>query len=371
MRPSLIAHVLFRLDYGGMENGLVNLLNRLPVGNYRHAVICLTDFTSFRDRINDPDIAVHAIAKQPGQDPRAYLRLRSLFRQIRPQIVHTRNTGVLDCAFVAAASGVPIRVHGYHGWDIDDLHGMRLKRRVFRRALHPFVTRFVTVSEDLRAWLVKNEGVAEHRIEQIYNGVDTDRFSPSDSPVQAADGRIRIGTVGRLQEVKNQALLVDAIGQLLRRRADLQRRIAVSLIGDGATRGALEARIAGQGLADVISITGFRDDIPAAMQGLDVFVLPSLNEGISNTILEAMAAGLPVIATRVGGNSELVRDGTSGALVSAENPAEMSDALERYCDDASLRARHGAHARALAEERFSLEAMAAAYDGLYRGLLKA
>lgn len=365
MALPLIAHVLYRLDYGGLENGLVNLLNRLPGEAYGHTVICMTEFTGFRKRIERPDITVHALGKRPGQDPRAYLRLAGLLRELRPAVLHSRNVGVLDCSLVAALAGVPVRIHGYHGWDVDDLHGRRLKRRVFRRTLHPFVDRFVAVSRDIEHWLVTSEGVAPGRVTQIYNGVDTDRFRPPDH-LRGADDPLLIGSVGRLQAVKNHVLLVDACADLLARRPDLRGRFEVSLVGDGPERSAVEARIGERGLGGIVRVAGFSDDVASRLRAFDVFVLPSLNEGISNTILEAMASGLPVVATRVGGNVELVDDGVTGTLVAPDDAAPMAAALERYVDDPDARRSHGRQARAIAEQRFSLDAMTRAYDQLYR-----
>ena len=364
----LIAHILFRLDYGGLENGLVNLLNGLP-DSHRHAIICLTSYSSFRERISRPDIDVFALDKQPGKDPGAYLRLFQLLRRLRPAATHTRNPGVLDCAAVAALAGVPVRIQGYHGWDIDDLYGRNARRRRQRKLLHPFVTRFVSVSRDISDWLTRSEGIAANRVVQIYNGVDTGRFSPAPARNGEAGDRLTIGTVGRLQAVKNQQLLIDATARLLASHPALASRLTLRIIGDGPCRETLEARIGAAGLDGIAEIVGFRDDVPDQLRSLDLFVLPSRNEGISNTVLEAMASGLPVVATRVGGNPELVEDHHCGRLVSPDDPDDMAAALLRYVEDEALLARHGRAARDRAEARFSLAAMVAAYDGLYHDLL--
>ena len=129
----LIAHVIFRLDIGGLENGLVNLINHMPESRYRHAIICLQNYTDFRLRIRREDVPVFALNKAEGKDFHLYSQLWHLLRNIKPHIVHTRNLAALDCQFVAALAGVRARVHGEHGWDMMDLHGSNFKYNLLRR----------------------------------------------------------------------------------------------------------------------------------------------------------------------------------------------------------------------------------------------
>ncbi len=141
-RP-LIAHVVFRLDYGGLENGVVNIVNGSADGPFRHAIIALTQATEFKKRLRD-GVPVYAIGKRPGKDPAAYWRLFKLLRELKPTAVHTRNIGTLDCALVAALAGVPVRIHGEHGWDVFDPDGTNRKYRLMRVGLARFVQRFVS-----------------------------------------------------------------------------------------------------------------------------------------------------------------------------------------------------------------------------------
>lgn len=362
MPAPLIAHILHRLDYGGLENGLINLINGLPPTAYRHVVICLTTASDFRQRIRRPDVVVHQLHKAPGKDLRAYLRLWRLLRQLRPDAVHTRNTGVLDCQAIAWLAGVPHRIHGYHGWDVDDLHGTNPGRNRLRRLCDPFVQRYVVVSRQIGAWLTDSLGVASTRITRLCNGVDTERFEP----VTAAQaGPMVIGTVGRLQPVKNQLLLIRACGLLLRTAPELRSAFRVRIVGDGSERPALDAAIDAEGLREIAEITGWNDDMPAAMQTLQVFVLPSLNEGISNTLLEAMATGLPVVATAVGGSPELVSDGVTGFLIPGNDTAALAERLLRYLRSPLLVQTHGRAARQRAVSEFSLQRMLADYNRMY------
>jgi len=368
MPAPLIAHILHRLDYGGLENGLVNLINGLPADSYRHVIICMTTASDFRQRIRRQDVAVHELHKAPGKDPAAYLRLWRLLRELRPAAVHTRNTGVIDCQVVARLAGVPRRIHGYHGWDVDDLTGTDPGRNRLRRLCDPFVDRYVVLSRQIGSWLTGTLGVAPARVTHICNGVDVERFRPS--PAQGnSRGPVVIGTVGRLQAVKNQILLVQACGLLRRQAPELAGTWQLRIIGDGPGRPALEAAIDAEGLVSDASITGWNDDVPAALRDIDIFVLPSLNEGISNTILEAMATGLSVIATDVGGNPELVADNETGFLIPANDPAALAGRLLRYLQSPALLQAHGRAARGRAEREFSLQRMLADYADLYRDVI--
>jgi sugar transferase (PEP-CTERM/EpsH1 system associated) len=368
MPAPLIAHIVHRLDYGGLENGLVNLINGLPADSFRHVIICMTAASDFRQRIRRRDVDVHELHKARGKDPAAYLRLWRLLRRLRPAAVHTRNTGVIDCQIVARLAGVPRRIHGYHGWDVDDLTGTDPGRNRLRRLCDPFVDRYVVVSRQIASWLTGTLGVATSRVTHICNGVDVKRFRPAparDNPT----GAVVIGTVGRLQTVKNQVLLVRGCGLLLRQAPERAGTWRLCLVGDGPERAALEAAIDAEGLRPNATITGWNDDIPAALGGIDIFVLPSLNEGISNTVLEAMATGLPVIATAVGGNPELVVENETGFLIPPNDPAALAERLLRYLRSPALLREHGRAARDRAEREFSIQRMLLDYARLYHDLI--
>ena len=373
-RP-LIAHVVYRFDVGGLENGVVNLINGLPRESYRHAVVALTDVTDFRKRIRRDDVRFVALNKQPGHGFRLFPRLFRLFRELQPTIVHTRNMAALEASVPAWLAGVPVRVHGEHGRDMGDLDGTNRRYQRVRRLYRPFVTHYVALSKDLEQYLDRHVGVDSRRIAQIYNGVDTARFSP------ATDGRARIegcpftdddlwlvGTVGRLQQVKDQVTLAEAFVRAVKHGpARTPMRLVVA--GDGPLRARVEKVLDAAGMRQLAWLPGARDDVPDILRGLDCFVLPSLAEGISNTILEAMACGLPVIATCVGGNPELVEDGVSGRLVPPVNAEAMAAALYRYFDDSALARSHGQAGRNAVLQRFSLDRMVADYQSLYDGLV--
>jgi sugar transferase (PEP-CTERM/EpsH1 system associated) len=374
--PPLIAHVIHRFDVGGMENGLVTLINHMPEGRYRHAVVCLQDFTEFRRRIERPDVSFLALNRRPGKDFRLYPRLWRALRRLRPDLVHTRNLSALEGQVVAALAGVPARVHGEHGRDVFDLYGRNWKYNLLRRGVRPFVTRYTTVSKDLERWLIETVGVDPARVTQIYNGVDTERFMPR--PLRrriigpsgfAGNGEIVIGSVGRMAEVKDYPALVRAFLRLLDAEPAWRDRIRLVILGDGPAREPCLRLLEEAGAASRAWLPGERRDVSVLMQSFDVFVLPSLGEGISNTILEAMACGLPVVATRVGGNPELVEERVTGTLVPSENPEALADALAAYIRDPERRREEGARARRRTEQRFSINAMVAGYLSAYDAAL--
>lgn len=374
----LVAHVIHHLVIGGLENGLVNLINRIPPQRYRHVVICMADYSDFRDRIQRPDVDVIAMHKKQGQDPATQWRLFKLLRTLKPDILHTRNLTALDALLPAMLAGIHRRLHGEHGRDINDLRGDSRKLQWVRRLHRPMVKGYVTVSKDLENYLTQHVGVASKHITQIYNGVDTERFSPATDGKQAlpagaafqGEQQVVIGAVGRLQPVKNQMLLAQAFVRMLQRAPELSASARLALVGDGPLREDIAQYLEQSQVNQYCWMPGARQDIPELYRGMDIFVLPSLGEGISNTLLEAMASGLPVVATAVGGNVELVDDGHTGQLVPSGDVEQMSLKLEAYVRDQQLRQQHGAQARQHALDRFSLNAMVDNYLAIYDRMMQ-
>jgi sugar transferase (PEP-CTERM/EpsH1 system associated) len=374
-RP-LIVHILHRFDTGGMENGLVNLIDRLPAERYRHAVVALTEITDFKRRVQRDDVQFIGMHKPPGQGLWLFPRMRRLLRELQPAIVHTRNIAALEMSVPAAWAGVPVRLHGEHGWDARDPDGASRRFRLVRRLYRPFVHQYIALSQHLQRYLVDAVGVAPARVTQVYNGVDGRRFRPAAEtrgaiagcPFTAPDAWL-VGTVGRLSAVKDQVLLARAYARAIELAPQARARMRLVIAGDGPLREPVLQALRDAGVADLAWLAGDRSDVPELMRGLDAFVLPSLAEGISNTILEAMATALPIIATRVGGNAELLEHGVTGCLVPARDVDTMAQSLlDDFRHPEAARAR-GRRARAEVEQRFSLDAMVRAYAELYDRLL--
>jgi sugar transferase (PEP-CTERM/EpsH1 system associated) len=371
--PPLVAHVMYRFDTGGLENGVVNLINHMPEGAYRHLVVALTEVTGFARRIRRSDVELVSLRKPPGHGAKVYPALYRLLRARRPAIVHTRNLAALEMQPVAWAARVPARIHGEHGRDIDDLDGSSRRHQRLRRLYAPFVQRWVALSQDLQRYLTGPVGIEPRRVVQLYNGVDADKFHPAAAahalpiagcPFQAPAHWL-VGTVGRMAPVKDQLLLAQAFVRALERAPAFGERARLLLVGEGPLRAQAQAVLDAAGAAHLAWLPGERADVADVMRGLDVFVLPSKAEGISNTILEAMASGLPVLATAVGGNVELVTEGRTGRLLPAGDAEAMAQALLALWQAPAQARQLGASGRAEVEARYSLQAMVAAYQGLY------
>jgi sugar transferase (PEP-CTERM/EpsH1 system associated) len=371
-RP-LVVHLVYSLGVGGLETLLVDCINRMPA--YRHAVVCLTRYTDFADRIRRDDVTLHALGKQPGLGLGTHRTFWRLMRRLRPSVLHTYNLAALEYAFTATLAGVPVRIHAEHGRDAGDPHGLNPKHNFLRRRLVPFVDRFIPVSEDLNRWLADVVRIPAAKTLFIKNGVDTDRFTPALAPAPDAPwhaGDIVVGTVARVQDVKNHRGLVDAFAraraQLAQTDPALAARLKLAIVGDGPLLPAVREQVAGLGLQDAVWLPGARSDIGPLLRTFSVFALPSLAEGTPVSMLEAMACGLPVVASRVGGIPEVVDESVQGFLVPVGDADALAQVFVRYAQDEILRTAHGQAGRARVEERFSMRAMVDAYGALYDGL---
>lgn len=371
-KPPLIAHIIFKLGTGGLENGLVNLINNIPQDKYRHAVICMTNFTEFRNRIERKDTKVYCLNKKEGNDFAALFRLWSVLRGIKPDILHTRNLSGIEAQLPGFFAGIKTRIHGEHGRDMDDLDGKHFRYTLLRRIFRLLIQRYIPMSKDLEKWLVQDIRVSEGKVSQIYNGVDVTRFRPA--LVKSLkilpewlkkDSKFILGSVGRQEPVKDPVTLLEAFIHLVKNFPELGDSVKLIMVGDGTLNPILKNMVKNAEIERLVWFAGDRSDIPEILQTLDLFVLPSVNEGISNTILEAMATGLPVIATNVGGNPELVLDKITGSLVSKQNTIKMADALKFYIDNPEATILRGQNARQRILEKFSLKRMVDAYMKVY------
>ncbi len=377
-RPYLIAHVIYHFGMGGLENGLVNLINRLPADKYRHVVICMTGHDHFKERLNKT-VDIYDMNKKPGKDPLVYYRLWKALRKIKPDIVHTRNLSALEAQLPALLAGVPVRIHGEHGRDVHDLDGNNKRYQQIRKIFSYIVDGYIPLSQDLKTYLTDKVGIKEKNISTICNGVDINKFHKhqkvNTDNLGAPEGFFKkgtmvIGTIGRLEQVKDQMNLLDAFILLMKQPELNTKDIKLLLVGDGSRKKALEQKINQQQLQEKVWLAGARDDVPELMSIMSVFVLPSLAEGISNTILEAMACALPVIATDVGGNSELVIHGQTGWIVPRSKPEAIKEKCLQYIQSPAMLKSHSQMARKTIEEHFSIDTMVQNYQNVYTTLIK-
>jgi len=371
-RP-LVVHLIHALDVGGLETLLVDCINRMPAERFRHAVVCLTRYTAFAQRITQPGVELYALHKPPGLGLGTHVKAWKLLRRLRPAIVHTYNLSAAEYAFTAAMAGVPVRIHAEHGRDAADPQGLNPKHNFLRRRLSPFIDRFIPVSEDLHRWLGATVGIAPAKTLFIKNGVDTERFVPGAGTAGigpwSADDFV-IGTVARVQDIKNHRGLVEAFILLRAQLPEHAQRLKLSIVGDGPLLAQVREQVAAAGITDAVWLPGARADIAEVLQTFTVFVLPSFAEGTPVSMLEAMASSLPVVASKVGGIPEVVVEGEHGMLVPPGDVTALAGALARYVQAPELARRHGMAARERIERGFSMHAMLAAYAALYDSLLQ-
>ena len=365
----LIVHLIYRLDFGGLESLMVERINRMPAERYRHAVVCLTDFNpAFAKKISKPQVAIHALHKQPGLSLHTHSALWRLLRTLQPAVLHSYNLSAIEYAPAALLAGVPVRVNGAHGREHNDPHGTNRKHNLLRRLMLPFYDVCYANSAAMEAWNRAVIGVPEHKSRMLGNGIDAERFHPRGAgearPFFGADA-IVIGTVGRVQDVKDHATLLAAFLLLRERQPALKERLRLAVVGDGPLLEALRARALAAGVSDAVWLPGARTDVADILRSFDIFAMSSIAEGTPGSALEAMASGLPVVGTRVGGIPEVIDNGVTGMLVPPSDPAAMAAALEQYAIAPALAHRHGQAGRERVQRKYSMSAMVAAYQALY------
>lgn len=376
-QPPLIAHILYRLAVGGLENGVVNLINQIPETQYRHVIISLTDATDFKNRITRKDVEIYCLNKKPGQDISYLYRLWKLLKKIKPNIVHTRNLAALETAIVTSLMGIKYRIHSEHGWGVkDDNVKANFKYLLFRRVMSKLVHRNIGLSKNIEGMLIEDIKVPMYKVRQVYNGVDSEKFSKNNLSNKVKNelfpsnflskDSILIGTVGRMDPIKDQRSLLHAFIELSEGHY-LSDNLRLVFIGDGEMMSELREIAAKSNFEKHVWFAGSKNDIQNYMQHMDIFCLPSKNEGISNTILEAMSSELPVVATDVGGNGELIVKGVTGDLVPAECYKSLAKSLTTYVENSDLRRSHGANGRQRILNHFSLDKMVQNYVSIYDG----
>jgi sugar transferase (PEP-CTERM/EpsH1 system associated) len=353
---SRVVHVSLGTDVGGMEKMLVDFARFVDRKRFELAFVSLQKQGKLAAEIENLQWPVYALGKPPGLRPGLVVTLARRLRRLRADVVHTHNTAAFLYGVMASSlARVPRIIHTRHGQRFD-----ASRRETFAfRMLSKLTYRMVSVSEDGRQ-LTVSEGVNTGRACLIRNGVDLGRF-PYAGPNEKGPAVL----VARLSPEKDVATLIHAmkhVSQLLRAQHPA---LDLEIVGDGATRPQLESLSQSLGLGSTIRFLGERNDIPGLLGNASMFVLPSLTEGISLTLLEAMARGLPVVATEVGGNPEVVENGKTGFLVPAQDPQALAQAMSRIHRDPKLGREMGICGRSRVEAKFSVQRMVREYEGHY------
>jgi glycosyltransferase involved in cell wall biosynthesis len=366
----VIAHILSSFGQGGQERVAVDLARLQRAEG--HDVLCISIAKGPEDSgirtFHAADVAPRTIARRGrGVDPSLPPRLAVHLRKRNVDVVHTHNPHALIYGALAAWFAGAVAIHSKHGMNVD-----RLRRVWLRRAAAKLVDVYVAVTPSLAGRAMTDGDCDSSRLWVIANGIDVVRFAAS------RDARLAVreehgipasawvvGTVGRLAPEKDQTLLLDAMEPLLREDRHL------IIVGDGPEREALRARIARSPVGCFIHLLGARDDVDRILAAMDAFALTSCTEGLPLVLLEAMAAGLPVVSTAVGGIPDLIEHGVTGLLCRGRAAETLTDLLRSLSSDPSLGIRLGEAGRDRVKVHHSVENMARQYEALYRKTLRA
>ncbi len=362
-----ITHVVENLNRGGLERVVIDLARAQHEAGCTVQVACLFERGSLAAELEAAGVPVHACGKHTGLDLGAIRRLRAVLRAQRTEVLHTHNA-VAHYHAVLAAIGVRVRttVNTRHGMGVQQAAGRR--EWLFRHALARTDV-VATVCEAARAQVAAAGLVPASKLVAVPNGIRLDAFAPGGPAERAALAaelglppatRI-VGAVGRLNWAKDPAGMVEAFRILHASRPDT----ALVWVGDGALRVAFETAALAAGVGPRVLALGDRGDVPRLLRGFEAYAMSSRTEGYSIALLEACAAGLPIAATDVGGNREIVADGINGRLAPAGDPAALAAALGDLLDNPARAAAMGAAGRAWVEAHGSLAAMARRYAQIY------
>jgi len=365
--PSSIIHVVENLDRGGLERMVIDLSRAQRNAGHSVEVVCVFDRGLLADELQASGVPVHACGKRQGLDIAALRRLRQRLAKGTGGILHTHNAAAHYHAQLATMGMRFQRVlNTRHG--MGD-HAARSRReRRYRRSMAK--TDVVAAVCEAARRHFQSQGVSPRGcLIAVPNGIRVQAFESANPELRAAlavelgleaDARI-IGSVGRLTPVKDQALLLRAFVPVLA----AEPRAALAVVGDGPLRAELEALASEYGIAARTRFLGDRSDVAKILPGFELFALSSRSEGYSIALLEACASALPIVATRVGGNEEIVHDGITGRLVGAGDEQAFALALKQLLNDPPLAQTMGRRGRAWAYEQASVEAMALRYTQLY------
>ena len=364
-----ILHVVESLDIGGLEHVVLALAAAQRKRGHEVRIVCLWRRGALADRAEAAGVPVACCGKRQGIDVQALRTMRSDLRAFGAEVLHTHNPMAHYYA-VAASLGLGLRVvlNTRHGMGSGALTARR--ERLFRLALLA-TDHAVSVCDAARARFVAHGVMPAAKAVVVRNGIDLSRFVPRSGEAGAAlrtalalsARAVVFGTVGRLNEAKQQHRLLGAVRSL----ADRGHDVALVIAGDGELRASLEAETDRLRLRAQVRLLGARSDVPELLAGMDVFVLPSRTEGYSLALVEASAAGLPIIATAVGGNAEIVQDGSTGLIVPPGDDEALARAMAALAADPARREQLGAQSRAWALREGSLDAMCDGYERLYAG----
>jgi glycosyltransferase involved in cell wall biosynthesis len=362
LRPLRIVQFVETLEVGGLERLAVDLALAQRAAGQQAAVYCLFGAGPLAAELEKADIPVVTFHKDRHSKAGVVWQMTRRMRGDRPDIIHVHNPGAHHFAATAKRiAGVPVCLNTRHSEFLTN--GEPYQERYFRW-VEPFTEHVVFVCEDVRRALMPRIGYPGEKCSVILNGIPIEKFATRQASPGRARPRLRLGTIGRLVRAKGHAVLIEAFARI----ADRLPEASLHIYGYGPLEDELRALIARLEMEKRIALEGRTDDAARTLAGLDIFVFPSLNEGLPLAIMEAMAAGLPVVSTRVGGVPEVAPERLFPWHCEPGSVEGLADAMLRAADCAAL-AEIGAAARRVALENYGFTKMCAQYEALYRKLL--
>jgi glycosyltransferase involved in cell wall biosynthesis len=360
--------VVLSLDCGGLERVVLDLVKEGRSRDQQVAVACVERPGALAPQVEALGAPVVCVHKGAGLRPGAAGRLRAVLRELRTEVVHTHQIGALFYAGPAArGAGVPAVVHTEHGKH----YGGSWRRRWLGWLAARFAARFFCVSHDIARGVIERRIVPPRKVTVVPNGIDVRRFrEPVDAAALRRSLRIPaaapvIGTVGRLSEVKQQDVLLRAFARVRLRVPEAH----LLLVGDGPLKDSLSELAVRLGLGDRVHFAGYQARPQAYLRLMDLFALTSRSEGMPLVVLEAWAAGLPVVASRVGGLPEMIDEGRTGVLFAPGDEGALADVLSGLLEDAGRARRMGEEGRVRVESRYTTARMFEEYQHHYSALL--
>jgi sugar transferase (PEP-CTERM/EpsH1 system associated) len=357
--PIRVVHLLPNLRTGGMERLIVEMAKHADRSRTSPQVVCIGERGQLATEAEKFGVEVIALDLPIGRNPRLPLTLARLIRRLRAEVLHTHGPYAQFYGGVAAriAGGCRV-VHTMHGFPWP----RNWRRRLLSRLSNALTQYVVAVSHDLATYARDELKASPDRLRVIHNGIDAERFScAAEHTGPDSEGRFAAVMVARLSSEKDFATLFQAIGLVRQKHPNFDLAIA----GDGPLRPQLESQIEQLALREHVHLLGNVNDIPKLLSSSQVFVLSSHTEGLSIALLEAMAQGLPVVATAVGGNPEVVVEGETGFLVPRESPGMLADRLVWLFEHRHAAHSMGAAGRRRVEDEFDVRRMVASYEDLY------
>jgi glycosyltransferase involved in cell wall biosynthesis len=365
-----LLHVVPSFGLGGMEKVICAVIKHTTPA-YHHSIVALDNNTQASRWLHDEKVQCLDFAK-PAQRRRFFLALAGVLRHVRPDLLMTYTWGAIDAIWLGRLTRIPHIIHHEHGFNIDESRATSWQRDMIRLPVYRLASKVLVVSHELQTLMQRQYRLTANHVIRIPNGIDTSYYAPDPEERRRVrkrwgftDADIVVGFSGRLDPVKNFDLLLQIFSACVHEHP----QVRLLLVGDGPERPRLETWCQAHGIQRSVVFTGQQENVLPSLRAMDVFLLTSLREQMPMTILEAMAVGVPVIATHVGEIPHMIDDGVNGFVHRLHTPIEVFVQSLSFLLSPTCRERMGASARQKIMASFQQETMVQRYQALLEGLL--